>query len=151
MEGVAVSNALVANSKLLGAFPYNYSSMVFHDGLNVSVDLLGLFSDANVAPKAPNAEIGTVDNEARNFFIPAVYAAQQITDQLSWGVHVGAPFGLETVWPSNTFSDFYSVDQSLNAGGLIAGLHPTKTSLDLFAVSPSVVSSLQATLVWQLG
>lgn len=138
VEGLALSDAIVANKNSSGAFSYNYSSMLFAESDSVSVDLIGVVIDGSVSPSAPNAAIGKVDNEASNAVLPSVYFTNKISQQYSWGMHVGVPFGLETVIPANTFSSFQTIDAAIPAGGLIAGLHPTKSNIELLAISPSI-------------
>jgi len=138
VEGIALSDAMVANPDSAGAFTYNYSSMMFADSHKASFDLIGVSVDTSVSPLLPNLEKGKVDNQASDAVLPSVYLNQKITDQYSWGLHVGVPFGLEMVWPADTFSRFLSVDTVVSAGGDIAGLHPLKSSLELFALSPSI-------------
>lgn len=137
-EGVALSDAMVANSDLAGAFTYNYSSMLFADSDKISVDLIGVLLDVSVSPLSPNMEKGKVDNQASDAVLPSIYITQKISDQYSWGLHIGVPFGLETVWPEDTFSHFQATDTAIGAGGAVAGLHPTKSSIELVTLSPSV-------------
>ncbi|MCW8911680.1 MAG: outer membrane protein transport protein [Gammaproteobacteria bacterium] len=137
VEGIALSDAMVANPDSAGAFTYNYSSMVFSDSDKVSLDLIGVSVDTTVSPLSPNIETAKVANQASDAVLPSVYLTQKITDQYSWGFHIGVPFGLETVWPADTFSEFLSVDTAVAAGGDIAGLHPLKSSLELVTISPS--------------
>jgi long-chain fatty acid transport protein len=137
VEGIALSDALVADPVSSGAFTYNYSSMAFHEGMNLSIDGVGVFTNSSVSPNAPNAPVGSVDNQSDDAFLPSLYFTQGITDKYSWGIHLGVPFGLESVWPVGTFSQFVTADTVLGAGGAIAGMQPTDSSLELFNVSPS--------------
>ncbi len=138
VEGIALSNALVANPTLTDAFTYNYAVMGFHEGITLSLGGMGIITDSSVTPSAPNAAIGRVDNESDDALLPSLYFMQQINHRWSWGVQVGVPFGLETAWPMNTFSHFDTADTILGTGGSIAGLHPTGSDLQLFNISPSI-------------
>ncbi len=136
--GIALSNALVANPTLHDAFTYNYAAMGFHKGTTLSLAGFGIAVDSTVTPSAPNAAVGRIENASDNAVLPSLYLMQQINQQWSWGVQAGVPFGLETVWPTNTFSHFNTSDNVLGAGGGIAGQHPTSSDLQLFNVSPSI-------------
>jgi len=151
VEGVALSDAMVANSELPGAFTYNYSSMLFMEKDQLSVDLIGVAVDTSVSPLSPNIETGPVKNKASDAILPSVYLTQKISEQYAWGIHLGVPFGLETVWPVDTFSHFQSTDTAISAGGAVAGLHPTKSSLELVALSPSVGTKINNDLAVAFG
>ena len=151
IEGIALSDALVANSELSGAFTYNYSSMLFAQADQFSMDLIGVSVDSRVTPLAPNNSTGRVKNQSRDAVLPSIYFSQKISLDYAWGLHLGVPFGLETVWPASTFSHFQAVDSLVAAGGAVAGLHPTKSSLELIALSPSVGKKLSDTLAFAIG
>lgn len=150
VEGIALSNTLVANPVLTDAFTYNYATMGFHEGITFSIAGLGISTDSGVTLSAPNT-IQHVNNKSDNALLPSLYFMQQINNTWSWGVQAGIPFGLETVWPADTFSHFYAVDAALNTGGSIAGLHPTDSDLQLFNISPSIGLKLNEQLSLALG
>ena len=151
IEGIALSDALVANSALSGAFTYNYSSMLFAETDQFSIDLIGVSLDSSVSPSPPNDTAGRVNNQARDAALPSIYITQKISQEYAWGLHLGVPFGLETVWPASTFSHFQSVDSLLAAGGAVAGLHPAKSSLELVALSPSVGKKISDEFALAIG
>lgn len=151
IEGIALSDALVANSELSGAFTYNYSSMLFTETDQFSIDLIGVSVDSSVTPLAPNNTTGRVNNQARDAVLPSIYITQKISQEYAWGLHLGVPFGLETVWPASTFSHFQAVDSLVAAGGAVAGLHPTRSSLELVALSPSVGKKLSDEFALAIG
>lgn len=151
VEGVAMSDAMVANTQLSGAFTYNYSSMLFSAEDQASMDLIGVSVDTSVSPLSPNLQNGKVKNRASDAVLPSAYLTQKISDEYSWGLHVGVPFGLETVWPADTFSHFQAADTAIGAGGAVAGLHPTKSSLELVALSPSIGKKVNNQFALALG
>ncbi len=149
--GIALSNALVANPTLTDAFTYNYAAMGFHEGTIISLAGFGIAVDSSVTPGGPNAATGKVKNKSDDAVLPALYLMQQINNRWSWGLQAGVPFGLETVWPADTFSSFYTADTALGAGGSIAGLHPTDSELQLFNISPSIGLNLSDNLSVAVG
>ncbi len=144
--GVALSDAMVANNELIGAFPYNYASMAFHGAPTLSIDSIGVLGKAVVSPRSPNSEVGTIENESSDEVLPSLYFNQPLYAALYWGIHIGVPFGLESVWPSDTFSQFATVDASTGASGTIASLHPTKSSIELYNITPSIAYKLDQSL-----
>ena len=151
VEGVALSDAMVANSSLPGAFTYNYSSMIFADSDQASIDLIGVSLDTSVAPLSPNSETGKQNNQASNALIPAFYIFQSLSSNYSWGLHFGVPFGLESVWPEDTFTYFQDVDTATGAGGAVAGLHPAQSRLELVTLSPSLAKKINQQFAVALG
>ncbi len=138
VEGVALSNALVANPELAGAFPYNYAVMSFHEGTTFAIDTISILGNMSVEPMAPNQAGDKIDSDFDNTTVPSVYWMQTINANWSWGIHAGIPFSLSNEWPASTFTQFAQIDAATGAGGALAGLHPTSSRLDLYAISPSV-------------
>ena len=137
VAGIGLSDALVANPDEPGAIPYNSAAMAFHEGTTVAVEGIAIVPVFEVKPDSPNISAETIEsNHEAVSFVPALYASQQFSDHLWIGLHVGVPFGLATEWPEETFSYFDAI------GGPVAGQHPTKSSIEMVAVSPSVALKL---------
>ncbi|MDH5485502.1 MAG: outer membrane protein transport protein, partial [Gammaproteobacteria bacterium] len=147
----ALSDAMVANTDSAGAFVYNYASMGFQDRNSFSVDFIGVSLDTRVSPLAPNTDTGSISNQAADAVIPSFYLTYKINPQYSLGFHLGVPFGLESVWPVDTFSQFSTVDTVVSAGGEIAGLQPLNSGLELFTLSPSLGLKINDHFVMALG
>ena len=141
-EGVALTNALVANPERSGAFPYNYATMIFQKDKQFSVEAIGVTAQFEVATKDPNAEVNTIENQSEDEIIPSLYYTHPINSDWSWGAHVGVPFGTGSIWPENTFSYFDTVDTLTGSGGAISGLHPTKSIIEIVNITPSVAYNI---------
>ncbi len=100
VAGLALSNAMVANSVDLGAIPYNPAAMAFHKGNSFSVG--GMFVKPGLSVKTTNGDFDSDANDA--VFVPFLQGVFQPTGRFSIGLTVGAPFGLETDWLPGTFS-----------------------------------------------
>lgn len=125
IAGLGTSNALVANTKLLGALAYNPAAMSFHEGTNIVTGLLVIEPNTEVTPQGQSRTFESDPNSP--FYVPNLYAMGHITSDVTWGLNVNAPFGLETHWAPNTF----------NFGGL-AVVQPTKSKIEMVNVNPNI-------------
>jgi long-chain fatty acid transport protein len=124
ITGLAASNALVANHESLGAIPYNPAVMSFHEGSSASLAAILVKPELTV-----DTGSGTTDSEGNDLLaIPAVTAHDTLNDEWSIGISINAPFGLETDWETDIYSDQYPLGSAI----------PTRTKLELVAFSPSV-------------
>ncbi len=124
--GLGTSNALVANPKEVGALPYNPAAMAFHEGTNLSAGLAII--EPNTTYTSPTG-VSTDSDPSTPFYVPNAYMMGQINPDLTWGVGVTAPFGLQTKWAPGTFSAF--------AGG-VAGLQPTFSKIEMLNFNPNI-------------
>lgn len=137
VTGLATSNALVANSKELGAIPYNPAAMAFHENDAISLGAILIQPDLAV-----DTGSGTVESDANDLVVaPSIWAHTKISDEWSLGIAVNAPFGLETEWPAGTF------DAQYPAGSAI----PTTSKLEIVAFSPSIATRISDNLSLAAG
>jgi long-chain fatty acid transport protein len=121
--GAALSNALVANPREIGAIAYNPAAMGFHDGHSLSGGAMLLFPDLKVSTAT-----GSHDSDGDDLvLIPEIQGMFSVNERLRLGLGVGVPFGLETKWNVGTFPQLSSPIGPLpNGAYLPPGIfHPT--------------------------
>jgi long-chain fatty acid transport protein len=141
--GTGTSNALVANTDELGALPYNPANMAFHDknGVVAGVTYIGydLKVDTSVQPGGgPNDSIGE-----DSFWVPNIYAMAPGYGNVSFGLGINAPFGLETSWGAGTFPNF-----------TLAGVpffEPELSRIEMINVNPNFAYKIDDTTSFALG
>lgn len=133
LAGLGTSNALVANAQEPGALTYNPAAMAFHDGTTVVAGLIAIAPDISVTT-ASGAHDSDVDSP---FYVPNLFATGHISPTVTWGLSIGAPFGLETNWASGTF-------QTLSPPSPFAAAHPTRSKIDMVNINPNVAVKLGA-------
>lgn len=126
LAGLGTSNALVANAQEPGALTYNPAAMAFHDGTTVVAGLIAIAPDISVTT-ASGAHDSDVDSP---FYVPNLFATGHISPTVTWGLSIGAPFGLETNWPAGTFP--------------IGVASPTRSKIDMVNINPNVAVKLGA-------
>ncbi len=131
LAGLGTSNALVANAQEPGALTYNPAAMAFHDGTTVVAGLIAIAPDISVTT-ASGAHDSDVDSP---FYVPNLFATGHISPTVTWGLNIGAPFGLETNWAPGTFPTLT---------GPLAGLHPTRSKIDMVNINPNMAVKLGA-------
>jgi long-chain fatty acid transport protein len=134
--GAALSNALVANPREIGAIAYNPAAMGFHDGHSLSGGAMLLFPDLKVSTAT-----GSHDSDGDDLvLIPEIQGMFSVNERLRLGLGVGVPFGLETKWNVGTFPQLSSPIGPLpNGAYLPPGIfHPTHSKLELVNVTPTV-------------
>lgn len=138
IAGAGTANALVANSSELGALPYNPAGMVFHDGTSLVVGSTAI--DLQNGVTTSNGEFHShVDSP---FYVPNLYATGHVRPDVSWGLAINAPFGLETNWPLGVFPILVAVDPD-GPGPLPAGAaQPTRSKVDLVDINPNIAYRL---------
>lgn len=130
VAGIAMANALVADTELRGALSYNPAAMSFHDGGLVA----GLMNIHHVTEVTPEGGSTTESEAQQNIVAPNVYYMNRINGELTWGVGLNAPFGLETRWADETFATFV---------GPVDGLEPEHSKVEMVNLNPN--------LAWQLS
>lgn len=111
-SGFSIYEASVRANGMLGAFSayadhvstiyYNPAGLAGLEGLQVSggaTIIAPRSTFRNLSPLAPTGQKTTM--EKQNFVVPNFYGSYQITDRLTAGIGVYAPFGLGTKWPSD--------------------------------------------------
>jgi len=132
IAGLGTANALVANHKDRGAIAYNPAAMSFHTGSNLLAGLLAV--DPNISVKTTS---GSHDSDgASPVFVPSLHFQRQVDTQLTYGVSLSAPFGLETKWKQGTFPSF-SVSPPLTA------LEPKLSRIKMINLNPNIAYKLQ--------
>lgn len=121
--GLGTSNALVANPKEVGALPYNPAAMAFHEGTNLSAGLAIIEPSTTVTNST-----GSHDSDPSTpFYVPNAYMMGHINPDLTWGVGVTAPFGLQTKWSPGTFPF-----------GPLGPLQPTFSKIEMLNINPNI-------------
>ncbi|TDY01686.1 OmpP1/FadL family transporter [Thiohalophilus thiocyanatoxydans] len=136
--GTATSNALVANTTETGALAYNPAAMSFHDANAINAGLTRITYEPKVDPDNGTATGSTGED---TFLIPNGYFMVDGYDNMSFGLAINAPFGLETEWPSGTFGGF-------------AGQSVLETSLSrikMFNVNPNIAWQLDDSSSFAFG
>jgi long-chain fatty acid transport protein len=91
----------------------------------------------------PELGIPTESTGEDTFWIPNAYFMFQGTDNVSFGLAVNAPFGLETRWPSGTFGVFGGVGADPNA--------PDLSRIKMFNVNPNIAWQIDDTSSFAVG
>ncbi|MDX1251827.1 MAG: outer membrane protein transport protein [Gammaproteobacteria bacterium] len=127
IAGTALSNALVANHKEIGAFAYNPAAMSFHDGTQLAAGLIFLTHDVSFT----RGGAATVDSDHKELaYLPNLYIANRRNADWSWGLNISTPFGLETKWPGNTFPALWSPPQ-------LRAAHPAESRIETINFNPN--------------
>ncbi len=111
-SGFSVYEASVRANGMLGAFAafgdhvstifYNPAGLGGLEGLQISGGISLIAPRTTFRNTTPLAPFGAkYEMKEQNFPVPNFYASYQITDRLTAGVGVYAPFGLGTEWPDN--------------------------------------------------
>jgi len=131
LAGLGLANAVVANADEIGALPYNPAAMAFLGDASLGGGAMVLHPPMSVSDTLYNA--GTsFDNEADDWvLLPLGYGHVKLNEDWFLGVSFNAPLGLETRWPSAAFGDGFAA-----AGA--PGMEPTRTTLELLSLSPSL-------------
>lgn len=127
IAGLGTADTLVANPVEVGALAYNPAAMSFHKDRNLVLGLTAVWPDSRVTPEGGSNRIS--DDPDSPIFVPNLYFMSPVTDSLTLGVGVNAPFGLETKWKEGTFPEF---------AGPLAPLEPTKSRLEMFNLNPNL-------------
>jgi len=131
--GTATANALVANTDELGALAYNPAGMAFHKENGFVAGLTYLTYDLSVDPEG-----GTkTDSDGKNsFVIPNMYFMVTGSENLSYGLAINSPFGLETSWPKDTFPLFAVT---------LDPLEPEQSTIEMLNINPNIAYRIDST------
>jgi len=90
----AQAGAVIARVDDPSAIFYNPAGIVFQKGIQFSFNETYIYAD--VKYKSPT--LGTYKDNAQNFFIPAVFVTYPLSDRITFGFAVTAPYNLATDW-----------------------------------------------------
>lgn len=123
-SGFSIYEASVRANGMLGAFSAyaDHASTIFYnpaglgglDGIRVSggaTIIAPRSTFRNLSPLAPTGQKTVMKDQ--NFLVPNFYGSYQITDHLTAGVGVYAPFGLGTKWPENWVGRGSAIETSI--------------------------------------
>jgi len=128
--GMGLSNALVANKDEVGAMAYNPAVMAFHEGHTFQIGTTIIGYDLSVTPTGGSQTNSTTKD---TFVIPNMYLSAQTSENVTFGLAMNSPFGLETRWPSGTFPGF---------AGATYVYEPEHSKINMINVNPSVAIKL---------
>ncbi|MDZ7771382.1 MAG: outer membrane protein transport protein [Balneolaceae bacterium] len=122
--GFSIYEASMRANALMGAFTafadhastiyYNPAGLANLDGIQIAggaTVIAPRSSFRNLGPLAPAGQ--KVNMEKQNFLVPNLYGTAQITDGLTAGIGVYAPFGLGTKWPSDWVGREHSIEAEI--------------------------------------
>lgn len=135
--GTATSNTLVANPNETGALAYNPAAMSFHDSSSINAGLTHITYEPEVNPDVGTA--ATTSGED-TFLVPNAYIMFKGYDNLSFGLAINAPFGLETKWPAGTFGGFPS-----------QALAPELSRIKMWNINPNISWQIDETSSFAIG
>jgi len=108
--GVATSNALVADTSRSSAIAYNPAIMSLQTlAENKDVILSGSYINVQYETKVTTSTKTVQGTGEDAFDIPTGFIGTHLSDKLSIGLLFHSPFGLETQWPTTTFSPFLGI------------------------------------------
>ncbi len=137
--GMGLSNALVANKDEVGAMAYNPAIMAFHEGHTFQIGATMIGYNLSVTPTGGSKTDSTAKD---TFFIPNLFLSAQTSENVTFGLAMNAPFGLETRWPRGTFPSF---------GGGAYVYEPEHSKINMVNVNPSVAIKLDSKTSVALG
>ena len=140
ISGMALSNAVVANPETAGALIYNPALMSAQ--IEPRVLNLGIINIAHDAKVTPDAGTPADSKGADSVLLPAFYYMANINNQLTWGLGLNAPFGLEIKWPDETFASF---------AGAADPLEPEKSKLEVVNLTPNIAYKIDSKSSFAFG
>jgi long-chain fatty acid transport protein len=122
--GFSIYEASVRANGVLGAFSayaddastifYNPAGLGGLEGINVTGGVTVIAPRSTFRNLSPLAPIGQeTAMEKQEFLVPNFYGSYQITDNLTAGIGVNAPFGLGTKWPENWVGRGSAIETSI--------------------------------------
>lgn len=131
IAGMNSANAVVADTGTTGAAPYNPATIAFH-GNFLEAGFIGVNPTMEVTPAGGTSSVESGANVWH--LLPNFYYARRFSPELSLGLGLNTPFGLETKWPAATFP-------------LPAGARPTLSQLKMYNISPNIAYRIGDTSV----
>ncbi|MEL7835241.1 OmpP1/FadL family transporter [Fodinibius sp. Rm-B-1B1-1] len=123
-SGFSIYEASVRANGMLGAFSayaedassifYNPAGLGGLEGINITggaTIIAPRSTFRNLSPLAPAGQETVM--EKQEFLVPNFYGSYQITDNLTAGIGVNAPFGLGTKWPEDWVGRGSSIETSI--------------------------------------
>ena len=141
VTGTATSNALIANTEDVGALAFNPASMSFHDAAAVQFGVNHISYEASVDPEGGTPTDSTGED---SFLVPSMTLLVPGTD-MSFGLMINSPFGLETRWPNDTFPQFQLAAPNDDQ------LEPDISRIKMFNVNPNVAFKIDESSSFAVG
>ncbi len=123
-SGFSIYEASVRANGMLGAFSayadhvstiyYNPAGLSSLEGVHISTGatiIAPRTSFRNLSPLAPHGQ--KIDMKDQQFWVPSFFGSYQITEGLTAGLGVYAPFGLGTKWPENWLGRGSSIEADI--------------------------------------
>ncbi len=130
--GMGLTNALVANKDEMGAMAYNPAIMAFHEDHTFQIGTTLLGYDLSTTPTGGNPTDSTTRDK---FFIPNMFLSARTSKDITFGLAINSPFGLETRWPKGTFPAF---------SGATYVYEPEHSKINMLNVNPSIAIKLDS-------
>ncbi len=128
--GMGLANALVANKDEVGAMSYNPAVMAFHEDHTFQIGATLLGYDLSTTPTGGSATDSTTRDK---FVIPNMVLSAQTSENITFGLAINSPFGLETRWPKGTFPGF---------SGATYVYEPEHSRINMLNTNPSIAIKL---------
>jgi len=139
--GMGLSNALVANKDEAGAMAYNPAIMAFQDDHTFQIGATTIGYKLSVTPTGGSK----TDSTAKDLFvIPNAFLSARSSENVTFGLAMNSPFGLETRWPKDTFPPF-------NHSATVDGSEPEHSKINMINVNPSVAIKMDKKTSVALG
>ncbi len=103
-KAAAQGGAFTARASDVTAVYFNPAGLAFQKGMQFAVNLT--YINADVKYESPT--LGSHTDNAKNFFLPAVYYSTPLSDRVTFGIMANAPFNLATDWSDNFPGRFVS-------------------------------------------
>lgn len=139
--GMGLSNALVANKDEVGAMAYNPAIMAFQESNTFQIGATMIGYDLSVTPTGGNPTSSTAKD---TFVIPNTFLSTRTSENITFGLAINAPFGLETRWPKDTFPKF-------TGSAAKDGAEPEHSKISMVNVNPSIAIKMDSKTSVALG
>lgn len=128
--GMGLANALVANKDEVGAMAYNPAIMTFHKDHTFQIGTTLLGYDLSATPTGGSTTDSTTQDK---FVIPNMFLSARTSENITFGIAINSPFGLETRWPKGTFPTF---------SGATYVYEPEHSKINMLNINPSIAIKL---------
>lgn len=140
IAGLSMANALVADTKIAGAMHHNPAAMAFQQQHTLVAGMMNIHPDSSVTPDIGSAAESQGES---NILVPNIFYANQFNENMSWGIALNVPFGLETKWPAGTFGAYTLAGQ--------AAFEPEQSKLQMFNLNPNLAYQVGTSTSFALG
>lgn len=145
--GLGTANAVVANATELGAIAYNPAISAFHSGLTLSGGLMLVAPSLEVTTANGHFESGGDDIVP----VPMFQGTYSVSDRITLGLGLNAPFGLETDWDDDA-TGLLPLPGVFPGFAIAApGGHPTYSKIELVDLVSTVAYKISPNTAVALG